>query len=248
MSIVARAVVAQALSLCGKAQPPISYTTTVQSAVDAALACLNLDSAYGQTDSVAATRYYSIAVPIVNELAAEILTHENPVAVYSPIGALTDVLCISDDSALRVLPIGIAMRFVEGDSDVSSYNALSAEYYNEKLPSIHAVSTGSNNKYLSVAVAYLNLLQSTLYPLENDNGLVPQVSSLDDSLSVSDDIALRVMSLGLAMNFAMLDGDTALQTAFSNAYASAKQAIKAPQVSITDVYGSSTDSDLTEGA
>lgn len=65
------------------------------------------------------------------------------------------------------------------------------------------INTSSNPLYYGLAIGYINSLQQELAPL-CDMSTVDYITSLTDILSISDDMALRVMPWGIAMEIARM--------------------------------------------
>lgn len=104
-----------------------------------------------------------------------------------------------------------------------------------------AVDKNREGRYYGVAPSYLTVLQYELAEYENAPSPMP-VTSLMQELEVSDQTALKVMPVGLAMFFALIDRDAALYNHFSNSYyGSLAPSIKAAEVTLTEFYLSPND-------
>jgi hypothetical protein len=105
-----------------------------------------------------------------------------------------------------------------------------------------AVDEAKENKLYAVAPAYLTVLQSELAPLEN--AAIPNpITSLDGTISLSDETALKVMPCGLAMYFALAERDSELYNHFSACYyTKLLPTVKANEVKLCDCYLSQNDS------
>jgi hypothetical protein len=113
-------------------------------AVISALKLMGIVNSYGVVDENGCSKYFGVAPAYLNILVREIATAENTQAIQalqavsSNIQGLDSVLDISDDSATRVLPFGLAMYFAVIDRDSELYNHFSQLYYGTLLPSVKA--------------------------------------------------------------------------------------------------------------
>jgi hypothetical protein len=172
------------------------------------------------------------------------MQRENPVASVTTIDDLDDTLSISDESALNVMPAGIAMKFAMEDHENDIFNAMSSEYYS-KLSAVRKIASGDTNQYYQLALANGDALQLELLKREGYTGPVPDpFTDITDYLTVSDETARRVMVYGLAAQFALQDGNTALNTRLTNKYTAESQKIMPEQTPAEDATGFFNDPDL----
>jgi hypothetical protein len=120
----------------------------------------------------------------------------------------------------------------------------------QQLGHVNQVGTVDENrekKYLNLAPSFCNILQIELLKCESydfdTNGIPVLLTSLNDNLTVSDITARNVFPLGLAREFARIDGDGQYNT-FAATYENAKEAMSFDAPAIEDVYGGLTDRDL----
>lgn len=188
-----------------------------------------------QTISVGdGNKYYSISISLINEIQGDLVKRENPMAVVTPIAALTDILSITDDTAVRVMPTALAMKFAQAENE-GAYKILSEEYYKQKLPSIQPISTGDTSKYASTAPILCTALQIELLKYEGVEEIPDPLTSLDDALTVTDATALNVMPYGLAARWSLTE-DAAVYNDMTANYINAKKSISAAPTRIFDVY------------
>lgn len=91
-------------------------------------------------------------------------------------------------------------------------------------------------RYFGVAPSYLTVLQFELAQCENAPQPLP-VTSLEQTLDLSDKTALEVMPVGLAMYFSLIDRDAALYNHFqSNYYGCLMPSIKSAEVPLKECY------------
>lgn len=106
--------------------------TNVKQVTDAALKLLGHVNNRGMVDENREAKYYALAPAYVTELQADLLIAENYTGdAVPPLVSLTDSLTISDDTANRVLPSGLAMKFALLDSDSDKLNYYSQMYSNK---------------------------------------------------------------------------------------------------------------------
>lgn len=101
----------------------------------------------GVIDKNRESRYYGVAPAYLTVLQYELAEHENapaPLAVTS----LTQELDISDETALKVMPVGLAMYFALIDRDAALYNHFKSSYYGSFAPSVKAAETPLAERYL----------------------------------------------------------------------------------------------------
>lgn len=98
------------------------------------------------------------------------------------------------------------------------------------------------SRYYGLAPAYLTLLQYEIAALQNLPAVNMQVTGPDAVLSIDDDTALRLMPTGLAMYYALIDGDEACYSHFSKLYYEGLlPSLKPDESKIIDYYGVTSD-------
>jgi hypothetical protein len=102
---------------------------TGQDVYEAALALIDEIGDDGTIDEDTTASYEGKAPRLLDMIQRELAIAENVTATQ--ITALTSVLVISDDTALRVMPYGLAAKFALQDKDLDLYGELIREY--EKL-------------------------------------------------------------------------------------------------------------------
>lgn len=110
-------------------------SVTAKDAVVAALKLAGHMNVLGAVDENKDSRYFGAAPAYLTILSSEIAAAENR-ALPAPVSGLDDNLPVSDDSAARVLPFGLAMYFSLIDRDSELYNFFSQLYYEKLLPSV----------------------------------------------------------------------------------------------------------------
>ena len=104
------------------------------------------------------------------------------------------------------------------------------------------------SKYYGMSVALCNRLQNDILQHEGfdfDTETFPALSKLDDDLTVSDKDAVSVLSVGLAAEFARIDGDSQEYNVLAVQYSNAIARLSTDGIDITDYYNMSGDTDLT---
>ena len=104
---------------------------TAQEPYEIALAIMDEISTDG-TINVTKTAYYAGKAPRLIDLLQMELAYIEGVRVTNRIDALTDTLEISDDTAMRILPYGLAYQFALADNVQDIYIDAKNEYYNLK--------------------------------------------------------------------------------------------------------------------
>lgn len=115
---------------------------------DAALRLICHVGEMGAIDKNREGRYYGVAPSYLTVLQYELAEFENappPMAVTN----LSQELDISDEDALKVMPVGLAMYFSLIDRDAELYNHFSSSYYGSLLPSIKNAEVPLGECYLS---------------------------------------------------------------------------------------------------
>lgn len=119
-------------------------------AKDAACAALKLCghvNSMGTVDDNRESKYIGLAPAYLTILVREIGEAENSASAAGPVTDMNSVLSVSDDSAVRVLPFGLAMYFALIDRDSELYNYFSELYYEKLLPSIRPDETAIQDYY-----------------------------------------------------------------------------------------------------
>ena len=96
---------------------------TANDVYETALVLMDSAEDIGDTDS----DYYEKAPYLIDLLQRELARLEG-VDITQKIESLDDTLEISDDTASRVLPYGLAAKFALADKDADTYNDYSAQY------------------------------------------------------------------------------------------------------------------------
>lgn len=109
---------------------------TAKIVVDQALRLLTHVNAAGAVDENREARYYGVAPGYLTLLQYEVAALQNRPAQGMAVNTLGDSLALDDDTALRLLPAGLAMYFALADRDDAAYNHFSKLYYGELVPSI----------------------------------------------------------------------------------------------------------------
>ena len=97
--------------------------TTAQEVYDAALVLIDSPEDLESTTA----DYYEKAPYLIDMLQRDLALKEG-IDITEKITALTDELEISDDTALRVMPYGLAAKFALHDKDPDLYNDYSMQY------------------------------------------------------------------------------------------------------------------------
>lgn len=121
--------------------------TDAKTAVAAALRLLGHGNGAGYINETAEARYFGLAPGYLSLLCCEIAKAEGQEGVPAPISTLGDALPVSDDSARRVLPFGLAMYFALIDRESELYNHFSSAYYGTLLPSVYAPEQDITDSY-----------------------------------------------------------------------------------------------------
>jgi hypothetical protein len=99
---------------------------TGQDVYEAALALIDEIGDDGTIDEDTTASYEGKAPRLLDMIQRELAIAENVTATQ--ITALTSVLVVSDDTALRVMPYGLAAKFALQDKDLDLYGELIREY------------------------------------------------------------------------------------------------------------------------
>jgi hypothetical protein len=101
-----------------------------------------------------------------------------------------------------------------------------------------AVDESRQARCLGLAPSYLTLIQYETASMRNLPAQDLAVASLDEELKVDDDTAARIMPAGLAMYFALIDGDSACYNHFAKLYyETLLPSLKPDECALGDHYG-----------
>lgn len=115
---------------------------------DAALKLLCHVGNFGTVDKNRESRYLGLAPSYLTVLQYEIAEYEN-VPQPLPIENLEQEIDLSDKTALKVMPAGLAMYFALIDRDAEMYNHFSSLYYEKLLPTVKTSEVSIRECYLS---------------------------------------------------------------------------------------------------
>jgi hypothetical protein len=101
--------------------------TTAQTVYESALALIDEIEDDGSVSITDTASYAGKAPRLIDLLQRELALCEG-VTLTATIDSLSDALEISDDTALRVMPYGLAAKFALSDKDADSYNEFSMKY------------------------------------------------------------------------------------------------------------------------
>lgn len=116
--------------------------------VDAALRFIGHVGEQGAIDRNREARFYSVAPTYLTMLQFELAQFENA-PMPLPVSDLAQQLELSDETALKVMPAGLAMYFALLDRDAELYNHFQGSYYGSLAPSVKAGETRLAECYLS---------------------------------------------------------------------------------------------------
>lgn len=97
------------------------------------------------------------------------------------------------------------------------------------------ISIETAESYEGKAPRIIDILQKELAFYEGVT-LIAGVTSLDDTLEISDDTAMRIMPYGLAASFALADKNNDMYSDYSYMYRSLTRTIRMDEVDITDDF------------
>lgn len=115
---------------------------------DAALRLIFHVGEMGAIDKNKESRYYSVAPAYLTVLQYELADYENA-PQPQPVADLSQEIALSDETALKVMPVGLAMYFSLIDRDAALYNHFSGCYYGSLVPSVKAAEVRLGECYLS---------------------------------------------------------------------------------------------------
>lgn len=104
---------------------------TARQAYEYALALMDEIKEDGTADAQTTAGYAGKAPRLIDMLHRDLAGAEGK-TVTEAITSLSDALIISDDTAARILPFGLAAKFALSDRDAASYNEFSTEYKRQK--------------------------------------------------------------------------------------------------------------------
>lgn len=110
-------------------------SVTAKNVADLALKLIGRVNAAGAVDENRESRYYGMAPAYLTVLQTELAELENTDAPR-PVADLSQMLSVSDETALKVMPAGLAMYFSLIDRDSELYNHFSQVYYGSFIPQI----------------------------------------------------------------------------------------------------------------
>ncbi|MDR3643924.1 MAG: hypothetical protein P4M02_02480, partial [Clostridia bacterium] len=98
-------------------------------------------------DENAEGKYLGLAPAYLSILCGEIGQAEGSFGAVPAVTDLGAALPVSDDSAQRVLPAGLAMYFSVADRETELYNYFSSLYYGTLLPGVRAPEAAITDYY-----------------------------------------------------------------------------------------------------
>lgn len=116
--------------------------------VDAALKLMCHVNDMGSVDRNRESRYYGIAPSYLTVLQYELAEKEGA-PPQLPIDSLSQEIGLSDETALKVMPVGLAMYFALMDRDAALYNHFSKSYYDTLVPEIRSAETNITECYIA---------------------------------------------------------------------------------------------------
>lgn len=122
-------------------------SVTAKEAVELALGLTGHIGTAGAIDKNREARYYGVAPSFLTVLQYELAAREGA-PVPQAVANLSQLLELSDETARRVLPAGLAMYFALLDRDAALYNHFKSCYYEQLAPSVRAAETTVADCYL----------------------------------------------------------------------------------------------------
>jgi hypothetical protein len=123
-------------------------SVTAKEVVEIALGLAGHVGAAGTIDKNREARCYGVAPSFLTMLQCELAAYENA-PVPQPVGSLSQLIELSDETARKVLPAGLAMYFALLDRDAVLYNHFKSCYYGSLAPSVKAAETTLAECYLT---------------------------------------------------------------------------------------------------
>lgn len=114
--------------------------------VDLALKLLGRVNTAGAVEENRESRYYGMAPAFLTVLQQELSGFENTGAAPR-VEELSQILSVSDETALKAMPAGLAMYFSLIDRDSGLYDQFSQIYYGNYLPQMKADETAISDYY-----------------------------------------------------------------------------------------------------
>ena len=105
----------------------------------------------------------------------------------------------------------------------------------DEVDSDGSISAETEQSYEQRAIRILDVLQKELAFYE-EAALTGRIESMEDTLEISDDTAMRIMPYGLAANFALVDKNDDMYSDYSYMYRSLIRTIRNDEVDIMDDY------------
>jgi hypothetical protein len=183
--------------------------------------------------------YTSITLDFINTRIQELSAlegRENP----TPLTSLSGVIPLNKDTALRVLPFGLAIDYARYEK-TSDFQYLANEYEKQKK-TVSEIDKITTTLFEKVALSFINARQQELSLLEGEIN-PPYITDLTNLLSLSDDTAMRIFPVGLALDFLRFNNADNIQY-FANEYERLKRTIKHSEMPIQDRYNITMDKDL----
>lgn len=123
-------------------------SVTAKEVADEALKLIFHVGEDGNISAEKEAKLYAAAPAYLTVLQLELAQCENK-EVNSAVSALSDVLAVSDETALKVMPCGLAMYFALISRESELYNHFSSVYYTKLLPGVKAAEIKITDCYLS---------------------------------------------------------------------------------------------------
>lgn len=117
---------------------------TAQQVYEYALALMDCIGENGKPDKDTAAGYAGKAPRLLDMLQRELAAAEGKTA--GEITSLSDTLAVSDDTAARVMPLGLAAKLALADNDMDKYSEYAKEYERQKR-AIPAAEGGISDEY-----------------------------------------------------------------------------------------------------
>ena len=106
----------------------------------------------------------------------------------------------------------------------------------DEIDSDGTISAETTESYEARAPRIIDVLQKELSFYEGA-ALLGSIESLDDTLEISDDTAMRIMPYGLAASFALADKNDDMYSDYSYMYRSLIRTIRIDETETADEYG-----------
>jgi hypothetical protein len=122
-------------------------SVSAKDVTDAALKLICHVNDMGAIDRNRESRFYGVAPAYLTVLQYELAEFEGAPPPL-PISALSQNIGLSDETALKVMPEGLAMYFALIDRDAALYNHFSQSYYGTLIPAIKVAETRLHECYI----------------------------------------------------------------------------------------------------